>query len=129
MKKAEISKVIKDEVMPDTEVTEIKDDTKSNFKFFLVSFEANREKNWEVEANCVNLPWFITHVYPSGQFYKKGVEVGWIVLEINDVKITEKNKQQMMKIVENGNACAILFDIFVKSKITDLKDDNAEPTQ
>jgi len=74
-----------------------------------IHFDANRQWKWGVAVGFGGpvRNWKISNVTIGHQFQKKGVKEGWRILKINDIPLTQENKQSMGNILRTGEACSI----------------------
>jgi hypothetical protein len=84
-----------------------------------IKFEDGKNAKWGMYPNHVpKQPWKVRVVLmEDGQAREKGVQEGWKILSVNDEDITEKNLENLQKILNEETACMVTFE---KSELNTL---------
>jgi len=75
-------------------------------------FTSDEQDSWgaAVDFDKTIHEWYVTEINPNGQFDRKGVKIGWRILEVNNRELTRETKDEIEDILMRGEACMILFE-------------------
>jgi len=75
-------------------------------------FTSDEQDSWgaAVDFDKTIHEWYVTEINPNGQFDRKGVKIGWRILEVNNRELTRETKDEIEDILMSGEACMILFE-------------------
>jgi len=85
-----------------------------------ISFEANSKSQWKAAVGFGAKPedWRITRCAKDGQFYQKGVRIGYRIHQVNGYMCNKKNCDRVRKWLRKAKKCDITFE---KGSKEDLK--------
>lgn len=75
----------------------------------IFNFKKKEEKRWNVSADMQNFPFKINAVGPGGQFESLGIEVGWMITEVNDIPVNDATAEHLRDFLYEGDACTLTF--------------------
>eukprot|EP00494_Astrolonche_serrata_P028417 UN28683 len=74
---------------------------------------------WGVQCELRSRPWKVISLTNGCQFQKKGVQPGWIIVEVDGDEVGDRNADQLKKYLTEGLATSITFNRSMENRIID----------